>query len=359
MLRGGAPCVVDSYVGYLDRFIARQGLRDLFVLFPNEDNEYCGIGLDRLADAFGPAISLADILLEIEQVLRVVGEPDAVERLRKTWGDYAESDATRSLEAFRKSLPSLVGELGRIPRRAEPAACPRVLVTGDFFTRFSPFFMEGVPELYAERGIILKPADLSDLVLYAVYDGLSGMARQWGLEPGYAALAKSCLRMLQPDGKEYLQQWMGYRMLRREEERQRRAFREAGLLVAEAADVTRLFREAQKHVSPAIYGEVIPTVGLGVDAEREGYDGIILIGPFNCLALRISEAILKPLCHRLEMPILTYESDGYAVPPVFLRQVEVHLQQVLDRWQAKGRRTPLGSARTAEPVGLRAPVPSR
>ena len=62
----------------------------------------------------------------------------------------------------------------------------------------------------------------------------------------------------------------------------------------------------------------------------EGYDGIIVIGPFNCLPFRISEAILKPLSIQHGMPILTYESDGYAVSPSFLRQVDVHIQQVLD-----------------------------
>ncbi len=29
------------------------------------------------------------------------------------------------------------------------------------------------------------------------------------------------------------------------------------------------------------------------------------------------------------MPLLAYESDGYAVAPSFLRQVDVHIQQVL------------------------------
>jgi len=56
-----------------------------------------------------------------------------------------------------------------------------------------------------------------------------------------------------------------------------------------------------------------------------------VIGPFNCLPYRISEAVLKPLSLRQGMPILTYESDGYAVSPSFIRQVEVHIQQVLDR----------------------------
>ena len=54
------------------------------------------------------------------------------------------------------------------------------------------------------------------------------------------------------------------------------------------------FSQAAEHLSPTIAGEAIPTVGKGVAAEEEGYDGIIAIGPFNCLPFRISEAILKP-----------------------------------------------------------------
>jgi hypothetical protein len=59
-------------------------------------------------------------------------------------------------------------------------------------------------------------------------------------------------------------------------------------------------------------------------------DGVLLLGPFNYLPFRISEAILKPLCAQHGMPILIYDSDGYAVAASFLRQVEVHLQQVLE-----------------------------
>jgi predicted nucleotide-binding protein (sugar kinase/HSP70/actin superfamily) len=54
--------------------------------------------------------------------------------------------------------------------------CPRVVVTGDFYARFSPFFMDGVRDLYAARGIILKPVDLSELYLYATYDSMRGTA---------------------------------------------------------------------------------------------------------------------------------------------------------------------------------------
>jgi predicted nucleotide-binding protein (sugar kinase/HSP70/actin superfamily) len=104
------------------------------------------------------------------------------------------------------------------------------------------------------------------------------------------------------------------------------------LLVSRANDIAALFEKRSEHISPRIFGEVTPTVGKGLDAEHEGYDGIILIGPFNCLPFRISEAILKPLSVQQGMPLLTYETDGCAVAPTVLRHVDVHIQQVLEHF---------------------------
>ena len=328
MIRGGAPCVSDSYMGYFERFIAEQRLEDVFLLNPGEENNYLGFGATTLAQHVSPAIVLADILVEVEQVLRVVGAPGSLERLREQWQQFA--DATGSLGQFQADSPEFVERLAALPRTRSPLTCPRVVITGDFFTRFSPFFMEGVAELYAERGIILKPVDLGDLLLYGAYHGVAETAGTWGLKPGGLALARACLRMFQPDGKEYLRKWAGYQAERWYEQHYRGLFLRTGLLVAGPNNVSPLFKKAAEHVSPALYGETIPTVGKGLEADSEGYDGIIVIGPFNCLPYRISEAILKPLSLQRGTPILTYESDGYAVSPSFLRQVDVHVQQVLE-----------------------------
>jgi len=125
-------------------------------------------------------------------------------------------------------------------------------------------------------------------------------------------------------------------------------FRKAGLLVAGGNDISTLFETASEHVSPTIYGEIIPAVGKGLEADNEGYDGIILLGPFNCLPYRISEAILKPLSIQRGMPILTFESDGYAVEPSFLRQVDVHIQQVLARAASSQAESLLAAGRLPE-----------
>jgi predicted CoA-substrate-specific enzyme activase len=337
MLRGGAPCVADCYMGYFERFIAEQRLPDLFLLSPGPENDHLGMGEPALARTLPAAILTADILVEIEQVLRVAGGPGSVARLRAEWQRLIE--VAHSLDQFHAELPGFVDRLAALPRTMDPRSCPRVVVTGDFFTRFSPFFMEGVHELYAQRGIILKPVDLSDMVLYGTYHGVAGAAHGWGMKPGSMALAKACTRMFQPDGKQYLQDWLTYQAELRTADYYRGLFSRSGLLVAGSNDVSTLFETASEHISPRIYGETIPTVGRGLEAEHEGYDGIIIIGPFNCLPYRISESILRPLSLKRGMPILTWESDGYPVPPSFLRQVDVHIQQVLEH-AARNRETP-------------------
>jgi len=346
MLEGGAPCVIDAYMDFLNRFIVEQRLEDLFLLIPGADNDHCGYDQMTLAKYTLPAVLLADIMVEIEQVIHVVGDVGASARLEQEWQRFTASAA--SLEQFQAALPGFVERLAALPRKRNPLDCPRVLVTGDFFTRFSPFFMEGVRELYNDRGIILKPVDLNGLLLYGAYNMVHDAAAGWGMKPGGLALAKACTRIFQPDGQEYLRRWLAYQTEKKLEEYYRKIFHRSGYLLAPHGDPSATFTDAAEHISPKIYGEVIPTVGDGVRAEVEGYDGIILIGPFNCLPFRIAEAILKPLSIRRAMPILSYESDGYAVSPSFLRQVEVHSQQVLDHHRRSWSRVRAWPAKEAQ-----------
>lgn len=328
MLQGGAPCVSDAYMGYFERFLAEQRLTDLFLFNPQPENDYLGFDRQVLAQHLAQAIILGDILVEIDHVLRVVGHKGAPHQLEQEWARFTEG--THSRDEFNAGLSAFVERLARLPRTRDPRTCPRVVVAGDFFTRFSSFFMDGVRDLYADRGIILKPVDLSELFLYAAYHPMAETAGTWGMKPGGLALAKACTRMFQPEGKEYIQQWLSFNILKHEEGCYRERFHETGLLVAGPNALSAIFESGAEHVSPAIYGELLPTVGKGLEAAREGYDGMLVIGPFNCLPYRISEAILKPLSLRQGMPILTYESDGYAVSPSVLRQVDVHIQQVLE-----------------------------
>ena len=87
----------------------------------------------------------------MDYVLRVVGAPGSVERFEAEWRQLARS--ADSLDAFNALLPLFVQRIADLPRTHDPESCPRVVVTGDFFTRFSPFFIEGVRDVYTAHGI--------------------------------------------------------------------------------------------------------------------------------------------------------------------------------------------------------------
>ena len=236
-----------------------------------------------------------------------------------------------SLNALKANLEPLIDRLAGLAYR-DPKQYLKVVVTGDFFMRLNPSFMPGVYDLYAQHGIILVPVNLNELLLYGAYSEMVSAAGDWGVPAGsLRAAALACLKLFRPEGRNYLVSWMTYWRLSQYEAHYRKQFERTGLLAGGLNDMRSIFQHASQHISPAIFGEAIPIVGKGATAMDEGYRGIIVIGPFNCMPLRISEAILKPLSFPNRIPILSYESDGFSVSPAFMRQVEVHIQQVLGR----------------------------
>jgi hypothetical protein len=99
MPRGGAPCVMDAYHDYFERFIAEQQLPDLFLADPEPENNYLGLDETRLSRNLSAAIIVADILTEIDHVLRVAGTPESVELLRHEWLKFHPSrSVARSIQ---------------------------------------------------------------------------------------------------------------------------------------------------------------------------------------------------------------------------------------------------------------------
>ncbi|MGD0898218.1 MAG: anhydro-N-acetylmuramic acid kinase, partial [Thermoguttaceae bacterium] len=180
VLRGGPPCAVDCYLDYFSRFIRENELEDLFLFDPHKGNNYYGLSLRSLEQFYAPVVALADIFAEMEQSLRVVGGPGSRELLRDCWARYV--DSAPSLKALKANLEPLIRRIARIPH-ADAAACPKVMVTGDFFTRLSPSFMADVHDLYARRGIILVPANFGEQLLCGAYTGMADAAGDWGAPP--------------------------------------------------------------------------------------------------------------------------------------------------------------------------------
>jgi hypothetical protein len=74
--------VSDASMGYFERFITEQLLTNLFLFNPQPDDACLGFDNNVLVQHLSPAIILADILVEIDHMLRVVEYEGALDRLQ-------------------------------------------------------------------------------------------------------------------------------------------------------------------------------------------------------------------------------------------------------------------------------------
>jgi nucleotide-binding universal stress UspA family protein len=66
---------------------------------------------------------VADILVEIDHVLRVVGAPGSIEQFQREWNQFRIRANT--LDEFSSALPAFVERLAALPRTRDPRDCPK------------------------------------------------------------------------------------------------------------------------------------------------------------------------------------------------------------------------------------------
>jgi hypothetical protein len=150
------------------------------------------------------------------------------------------------------------------------------------------------------------------------------------MKPGGFALAKACTRMLEPDGQQYLQQWWGYQSGRKAEQHYREIFSKTGLLISRSNDVvTVIEKSSEAHLAADLRrGHTHGWQGLNAEyrgLRRHHFDRAVQLSPLQNL-----RGDSQALSIQHSMPLLSYETDGCAVSPAVLRQVDVHIQQVLE-----------------------------
>ncbi|MCY3414634.1 MAG: hypothetical protein INQ03_23495 [Candidatus Heimdallarchaeota archaeon] len=329
MIAGGEPCVVASYSGVLRKFIMDHKLTDIFLFEPHlEMNNVYNLSKIGIFRTLPIGFIIGDIITEIFYVLKTVGGKNAISQLDTYWQELLNHAETR--DSFNEYLPTFIDKLTQIEVHSDPKLHPKIVISGDFFVRFDEFFFKGLPERYAEKGIILKPVDLSELLIYGSYDDMIIYSKEINATPHTKkGLFKAMRSIRQPSGRKYMASWAYAKLIEKIERDYREKFEETGLLIAEPNKLGQVINYANEHIDPSIMGETILTVGKAVEAMSEDYQGILVLGPFSCLPFRISEAILKPLSLENNFPFLSFETDGRAIPPSFLRLVDVHIQQII------------------------------
>ncbi|MBD3193036.1 MAG: hypothetical protein GF308_20535 [Candidatus Heimdallarchaeota archaeon] len=336
MIRGGAPCAVYSYFHYLEQFIEDNKLEDVFIFRFDYLTQYLGMKIQDII-RYGPKIVvLGDIMNEIESALAVIGKEGSVEQLKQYWDEFINN--VQEKKDFNEEMEKLITKISAIPRTKSPKKLPKVLVSGDFFVRFSPFFIKELRKIYGKKGILVKSTDLFELVLYSIhYQGGFYVSRRWKMDPDDpATIMRASATPWKAESRALLLGKLALRVMHGIERNLRKRFEETGLLYAEPNNLRKLFKYATPWINKEIFGEAIPTIGKGMETLEEGnYDTLILTGPINCLPYKISQAILKPIYLKNNMPFLVFDVDISTITPNMKRLIHANIEQIKRKQKEK------------------------
>jgi predicted CoA-substrate-specific enzyme activase len=362
MPTANGPCRFGMYNWLHKIQLERLGWKErVRVWSPIDSNYFGGVPAGFSALAFAGFMGI-DLLLEALYDVRPVetrpGAAQAIfDRYEAELNELMEREAAGDLEIPTALLQVASGRLfgvSELLRRAgaELAAIrgerelPTVLVVGEIYVRCDPFANDFIIDKLEQRGIRCRFAAFNEWLEYTDW-----LAHQKGERPGpLAALTTIVQSRIQNQAYATIAAPLGWPRRTRVHDS-----------LAAASDYLR--RELQ--------GEAVLTVGGPVHEWREGIiDGVVSVGPLECMPNKISEAQFFHVAEREGLPALTLALNGDPIDPEVVDNFAFEVRASRERrrtaqaapterrWLERSRRLleGLGLGR-ARPRPTRAPAP--
>jgi len=97
----------------------------------------------------------------------------------------------------------------------------------------------------------------------------------------------------------------------------------SGLLFDSYVEIDKLLEEGNKHASANSMTETPLIVGRFLYSLKEQiYDGLINLGTFNCQPAMNSQAIIRPLANKSEVPYAAIDCEGPWISSTQIRLLE-------------------------------------
>ena len=333
LLRGGSPCVVFSYLQYIKQFLIKNQINDVFIFCFDKYNDFMGINILEIVQNAPKIIVLGDIMNEIESALEVVGKEDALEKFHSYWKTFMKN--FNDIPDLNREMNNLIEKIKNLPLIGSPQMFPKVCLAGDFFVRFSPFFLRELKSIYTKNKIIVKSSELFELFTYGIP---FGNMVSYKVRDQYIQKIRTKFhgknRIWNDFSFGFYASQLAYWWMIQIEKRIRKKFEKTGLLYSKPTDIMKIVKKAEPLINPMIFCEAILNVGKGIEIldDRE-FNGLILIGPQYCLPYRISQAILQPIFIESKYPFLVFDAEITAMSPNMKRLISANIEQINRRFK--------------------------
>jgi predicted CoA-substrate-specific enzyme activase len=338
LLESEGSCQISNWYDAVNVVMRRLGQGNTATLWPSMKNNYLGGG-DKTALMLVAATLAGDLMEEARSSLRCLAKnPESALRILSESEDALVKAASQGLLAADRELPHIAKRLGQIPLRGKPKDAPRILL----FSGINRVFVDNpVREFLESRGILAKTSDVSEFNSFVEFRHIWTSGFEYGSihpeehSPINLLYNRACHFSDIKTGLA-LRAYIHCRVIEWLEKRWWCLMEPSGLLFSDYIPFREIAREGHNKVSWNGYTEAPCTLGrYYASLHKNGYDGYINIGAFNCTPANTATAVINALSRQNNAPYATLEADGTVITPGQLRQLETVAAQCL---QALGKR---------------------
>ncbi len=309
------PCQNGAWPLLWETFSKRLNIKNaIFSAFPKYTNNYLGLNRDLLAWENINFI-LGQYLIEARNALQCVAENKviALEKFEDLTSDFIDNvkDGKKTLNI---GLIKWAKEVKKIALKVSVEETPKVLIFGGLNLMFDHYPIE---DFFLEKGIIVKVVDIVEGMSMILAESTIRFGFEKGLLNTKEQLNEQLLDIpnLKGDDQKKFQKSKrsknALNFLNSQCKIFRRIMRKSGMLFDPYVDFIDLFEEGNKHVTSNNISETSIIVGRFMHSiNEELYDGLINLGTFNCQPAMNSQAIIRPLANKYEIPYAAIDCEG-------------------------------------------------
>jgi predicted nucleotide-binding protein (sugar kinase/HSP70/actin superfamily) len=318
------PCRFGQYNVFTKRVINNHEFEDIAVFSPSSKNCYGGLGAD-FSIAAWRGVVIGDLFDEMWATL-LTGARDRTGALALLDRNFAaiKKRIAGEWRELAEQLKRTAKELAEIELIRPYETIPKISLVGEIYVRHDPISLQQLIEKMADRGFIVRTAQNSEWLKYL----------DWLIKKGIL-------------GERSLSFWFGYLAKEKADAKIRKLLAPSGLFYTGDMGVRHVVKAGERFISPQLRGEVILTVGSAFHDILNPACGIISIGPFGCMPVRVAEAILNekfnvgekksqlnghaflklPSDDERKFPFLAIETDGNPFPQIIEARLEAFCLQ--------------------------------
>ena len=309
------PCQNGAWPILWETFASRLNMKNvIFCAFPKYTNNYLGLNQDLIAWE-NINFLIGHYFIEARNALYCVAENRdvAMERFERLTREFIVN-VKEGKKTLNTGLLKWAKEVAKTPLKAKVEETPKVLIFGGLNLMFDHYPIE---DFFLERGIIAKVVDIAESINLILAESTIRFGFKKGITSPKEQFNEQVLKFCGVSEKERREARKAKknRSVMKFLDSQCKIFRriigKSGLLFDSYVDFIDLLEEGNNHVSSSSFTETPLITGRFLYSIKEGiYDGLINLGTFNCQPAMNSQAIIRPLANKSDIPYAAIDCEG-------------------------------------------------